>query len=157
MWFFTFIRFLALVLALNVVRYVVGGLIEGPLILPSLFGVMEENPSYFNSEFETIDWVTSYLYNFAMWAVATWFYHICRPVLSGAEIVKSLKVFGLAFLFFASVSFVYMNHYSHPKEFYLFNVADALVAFLVVGVANGFLYPLLMRADRRIAGDGDSE
>ena len=155
MWFVTFLRFLALVLVLNVVRYVVGGLIEGPLIMPHLFRVMGENPSYFNSEFETIDWVTSYLYNFAMWAIAAWIFHLARPVLRGSEIVKSLKAFGICFLFFASVSFIYMNHYSHSKEFYLINVTDAFLAFLLVGLANGLLYPLLMPARGDLDKDGN--
>lgn len=153
---FTFLRFLALVLALNIIRYVVGGIIEGPLILPALFGVMEENPTYFNSDFETIDWVTSYLYNFAMWTIVVWIYHICRPVLLGSEIARSLKVFGIAFLFFAAVSFIYMNHYSHTKEFYLINVADAFVVFLLVGLANGLLYPRLMPVERQPVRDDTS-
>ena len=144
----TCLRFLALVVALNIIRYVVGGLVEGPLIFPPLFGVMEENATYFNSDFQTIDWVTSYLYNFAMWAIVVWIYYIARPVLSGSEIVRSLKIFGIAFLFFASVSFIYMNHYSHSKDFYLINVADALLMFLLVGLANGLLYPLLMPKGR---------
>lgn len=138
------IRFLTLVLILNVIRYVIGGLIEAIVIMPPLFHVMQENASYFNTEFDTIDWVTSYVYNFVMWAVATWIYHISRPVLSGPEIVRSLKIFGLAFLFFAAVSFIYMNHYSHAASFYFINVADALIVFTLVGVANGWLYPMLM-------------
>ena len=142
------LRFLALVVVLNIIRYVVGGLVEAPLIFPALFGVMEENTTFFNSDFQAIDWVTSYLYNFAMWAIVVWMYHIARPVLSGSEIVRSLKIFGIAFLFFASVSFIYMNHYSHSKEFYLINVADALLMFLLVGLANGLLYPFLMSKGR---------
>jgi hypothetical protein len=149
----TFLRFLGLVVLLNVIRYVVGGLVEGPFIMPALFGVMEDNPSYFNTDFQTIDWITSFGYNFAMWAVAVWLYHLCRPVLSGSEVVRSLKVFGIAFLFFASVSFIYMNHYSHTKMFYVLNVADALLMFALVGLANGFLYPVLMRPNTS-AGDG---
>ena len=102
----TFFRFLVLVVILNVVRYLVGGLVEQPFILPHLFGEMEANPSYFATEFTTIDWATSFFYNFMMWLAVVWVYH--------------------------SVSFIYMNHYSHPKAFYFWNVlngaADAQTA-----------------------------
>jgi hypothetical protein len=51
------------------------------------------------------------------------------------------------FLFFASVSAVYMNHYSHPKDFYIYNILDGLVVFPIVAVANGLLYPRFFRGD----------
>jgi len=132
------------VILLNIVRYFVGGLIESPLILPQLFATMEAEPAYFATSFETLDWVTSYFYNFMMWLAAVWVYHLVRPVLTGHEVLRSLKVFGLMWLFFASVSAVYMNHYSHSKWFYFWNVLDAVVVFTIVGIANGMLYPCLM-------------
>jgi arginine exporter protein ArgO len=56
-----------------------------------------------------------------------------------SDLVASLKTFALGWLFFASVSAIYMNHYSHPKDFYLWNILDAVLAFLIVAVANGLL------------------
>ena len=44
-----------------------------------------------------------------------------------------------------------MNHYSHPKDFYFFNVLDALIVFTIVAVANGLLYPRFRLANPRTA------
>ena len=140
------IRFLALVLVLNVLRYAGGFLFEPFIIFPGLFGAMEESASYFRTEFTTFDWVTSYLYNFVMWLTCAWIYHLMRPVIKGSDLVSSLKIFAILWLMFASVSFIYMNHYAHPRDFYFWNVFDALLVFTLVAVGNGLLY-------RRIMGD----
>jgi len=145
--FKTLIRFFALVLLLNVIRYGVVGPLESVLIFPGLFGAMEASPDYFNTSFTRMDWVTSYGYNFGMWAVATWVFHLLRPVLTGGDVVASLKAFGIMWLMFASVSAIYMNHYSHPHDFYVWNIVDGLLAFGLLGLANGLLY-------RRVMGDG---
>ncbi len=139
------LRLIALVVVLNVIRYLVGGAIEMYLIFPRLFGEMEKHAGYFNTDFSRMDWITSYLYNFMVWWIAVWVFHMARPVLSGGTVARSLKVFGIMWLFFASISGVYMNHYSHPGAFYLYNVFDAALMFLLVGAANGLLYPLFMR------------
>ena len=141
----TFIRFLGLVILLNLLRYLVCVPIEMRLVLPRLIRQMEAHSSYFNTNFTSVDWITSYFYNFMMWLTILWLFHLLRPVLKGHEVVKSLKVFGIGFVFFASLSAIYMNHYSHPKLFYLFNILDALIVFPIVAVANGLLYPLFMR------------
>jgi len=140
----TVLRFLLLVVLLNVVRYVVGPLVEAPLILPRLFGAMEASPEVFRTSFTTFDWVTSYGYNFLLWLSISWLYHLARPALRGGELARSLAVFGVGWLFFAALSFVYMNHYAHPRDFYLWNVADALVVFPIVALANAWLYPRLL-------------
>lgn len=140
----TVLRFLVLVVLLNVVRYLVAGVIEQALVLPHLFGAMAESPEHFRTEFATWDWVTSYLYNFVMWGVAAWVFHLLRPVLRGGDVVASLKSFGLMWLMFAAVSAIYMNHYSHPRDFYLWNILDAVIAFSTVAVANGLLYRHVM-------------
>jgi hypothetical protein len=142
-------RFLALVLVLNVVRYAGGFLFEPYVIFPGLFGAMAESASYFRTEFETADWVTSYLYNFLMWLCAAWIFHLARSAVRGPDIVASLKIFGIMWLSFASTSFVYMNHYAHPRDFYFWNVFDALLAFTLVAVANGLLYSRIMGAHAR--------
>lgn len=148
-------RFLLLVVVLNIVRYAVGQPIEAVTILPGLFGEMERHADYFRTEFTTFDWATSYFYNFMVWLVAAWVFHLARPALRGADLTASLKVFGLMWLFFAAVSAVYMNHYSHPRAFYLYNIADALLVFALVGAANGLLYRrILGRRAARPAASG---
>ncbi len=142
----TLVRFLVLVILLNIVRYLVAGVVEQMLVLPHLFGAMAESEEYFRTEFETADWVTSYLYNFVMWAVAAWVFHLLRPVLKGGDVAASLKSFGLMWLMFAAVSAIYMNHYSHPPDFYIWNIVDAVVAFGTVALANGLLYRRVMGA-----------
>lgn len=152
----TAIRFLALVLLLNLARYFVGGVLEGVLIFEGLFGAMEASAEYFNNDFGPWDWVSSYGYNFTMWAVATWVFHLLRPVLHGSDWVASLKAFGIMWIMFASVSAVYMNHYSHPKDFYLWNIADGVVVFTVVALVNGLIYRKVMGPGAAM-GPGDSK
>ena len=142
------LRFLVLVVLLNIVRYLVAGFVEQMLILPHLFGAMADSQEYFRTEFRTLDWVTSYIYNFAMWAVAAWVFHLLRPVLKGGDVVASFKAFGVMWLMFAAVSAIYMNHYSHPPDFYLWNIADAVIAFGTVALANGLLYSRVMGLKR---------
>ena len=138
------VRFLALVLILNVLRYAGGAIFELTLILPGLSEVMENNPSYFHTSFDTVDWVTSYFYNFVMWLVCVWVFHLMRPVLNGSDTLASFQVFGIQCLFFAAVSAIYMNHYSHPRTFYLWNISDAVLVYSIVALGNGLLYRRLM-------------
>ena len=63
----------------------VGGLVEVPLVLPHLLRVMEENAEYFNSDFTTLDWTTSFFYNFMVWLVCVWAFHLMRPALQGSD------------------------------------------------------------------------
>ena len=37
-----------------------------------------------------------------------------------------------------------MNHYGVGREFYLWNILDGIIAYSVVGVANGLLYRRVM-------------
>lgn len=140
-----FIRLIILVVILNVLRYTVIGFIEAPLILPILFDQMAEQASYFNTEFTTMDWITSYFYNFVMWLITVCIFHLMHPVLKGNFYSKSLKVFGIMWIFFASVSAIYMNHYSHPRDFYIWNIIDAILVFALLSQLNGFLYPIVMK------------
>lgn len=140
------LRFLGLVLILNVLRYSGGFLFEPFVIFPGLFGAMEESASYFRTEFATFDWITSYLYNFVMWLSGVWLFHLARPAIFGSDLVASFKIFAILWLMFASTSAIYMNHYSHPRDFYLWNIFDALLVFTLVAVGNGFLYRRIMGA-----------
>ena len=143
------LRFTALVVLLNAARYLIAGMAGQYLTLPGVMGAMESSPEYFSDFSGRWDMATSYLYNFVMWAVAAWLFHLLRPVLRGGDLAASLKSFGVAWLMFAAVSAIYMNHYSHSKSFYAWNLLDSVLAFGVVAVANGLLYRLLMGARRR--------
>ena len=136
----TMLKLLGLVVVLNIVRYVAAAPLEAYLVFGGLFGAMEQS-SCFNTAFTTVDWVTSYFYNFMMWFSITLMFYVAEQGLGGGYVRRSLKLYGIAWLFFASLSAVYMNHYSHPKDFYFFNVLDALIVFPIVAVANGLLYP----------------
>lgn len=135
---------LGLILILNVVRYVVAAPLEQLSVLPGLFQAMGDNASYFNTSFTTWDFATSFFYNGVMWAVAVIAFHVMQPRLAGGWLAKSLQAFSLMWIFFAAVSAIYMNHYSHPKAFYLYNMGSAAIAFTVVALANALLYPRLV-------------
>ena len=141
----TFLKLLGLIIVLNLVRYLLIGAVEFATIIPPLFDSMEASSSYFNNEFKPFDWVTSYLYNFLMWSIVVYVYHLLHPVLTGNHYVRNLKVFFIMWLFFAAVSAIYMNHYSHPKDFYLWNIADGFLVYGLLALANGFLYPLFFK------------
>ena len=44
----------------------------------------------------------------------------------------------------AAISAIYMNHYSHPRDFFFWNILDGVIAFGAVAVANGLLYRRVM-------------
>lgn len=138
-------QFLLLVLFINAARYVYAFLPVEQMIFGPLMSSISASPSYFNNDFSTTDWVSSYFYNFMLWFTVTLVYVLLEPRLTGHPVIRSLKVYGIAFLFFASISAIYMNHYSHPKDFYLWNIADALVVMPFVAVINGLLAPIVLR------------
>lgn len=117
-----FAKFLALVMMINVIRYVFGVPFERLLIFERLFGEMEKNPLCFNTEFTHFDWTTSYFYNFMMWLAITWVFVNMHAALTGGPMLKSFKVYGLMYLFYASLSAIYMNHYRHQQTFYTYNI-----------------------------------
>ncbi len=48
-------------------------------------------------------------------------------------------------LFFLSLSAIYMNHYQHPKDFYFWNMLDAILVFPLVALVNGVVYPRVFK------------
>lgn len=139
-----FIRFLALVVILNVLRYLCGFLLEPLVIFPGLSAAMEASPNYFNTTFDRFDWLTSYAYNFMMWFCCVWLFHLMRPAIRGSDYTASFKVFGIMWIFFASVSAILMNHYSHPKNFYFWIILDGILVYALVAACNGLLYRRVM-------------
>ncbi len=82
-----------------------------------------------------------------MWFIVTVVFVLMHKNLQGNMIIKSLKVFGLIFLLFASISAIYMNHYTHAKTFYILNILDGVIAFTIVALANGLLYPRIFKKE----------
>ena len=139
-------RFLAFVIVLNVIRYVVGGPIEMWTVAEPMHRVMPQYPEVFDADFTTKDFIISMGYNFMLWFSAALVFHLMHPVLSGGMIVKSLKSYAIMWLFFASLAAVYMNHYTDAvKPFYLYSILDAVIAFTIVALANGLLYPVFFK------------
>ncbi|MFQ5633107.1 MAG: hypothetical protein ACE5I1_30435 [bacterium] len=142
----TFLKFILLVIILNVVRYLIGGPIEAVTIMEPMHAVMPKYPEVFDTDFSGADFAISFFYNFMLWLTATWVFHIAHPALMGNFIAKSFKVFGLMCLFFISLAAVYMNHYIDAiKTFYIFSMIDAIIVFSVVALANGLIYPKLFK------------
>ncbi len=148
---FAILKLIALTVMLNLVRYVVIGFVEEIVVFEKLGAAMASSPSYFNLEFTTADWVTSYLYNFVMWLMLTIFFHKTHPFLQGSMISRSLKVYVPTLVVFLSISAIFMNHYSHPKDFYLYIMLDAVLVFPLVAVANGLLYPFFVKPEQGAA------
>ena len=141
------LRFLALVLLLNVARYAIGGPIEGFTIMEPMHRVMPLYPEVFNNDFTDRDFAVSLGYNFMLWFAAALGFHLMQPNLRGGWVAKSFKGYGVMCLSFVSLALVYMNHYVDAvKPFYFWSAIDALIVFSVVALANAFLYPRLMPA-----------
>ena len=140
----TALRLLLLVVLLNVARYLVAPLLEAPLVFGPLFAAMDRQPEIFHTEFGTFDWVTSYTYNFVMWLACAWLFHMARPGVRGSDLLASLKVLGVCWLFYASLAAIFMNHYEDQRDFYLWMIVDGAIAFAVVALANGVLYRRVM-------------
>lgn len=142
----TFLRLVLLVIVLNLIRYFVGGPIEAVTIMEPMHRMLPDYPGVFDLDFSTRDFTISLFYNFMLWFSATLAFHLAWPALAGPMWARSLKMFGVMALFFCSLAAVYMNHYVGAiREFYLWSMVDALIVFSIVGLANGFLYPVIMR------------
>ncbi len=143
----TFFKLLLLVVLLNVARYVLGFYLESWFVFPGMFGVMEKFPESFNTSFSRADFAISLFYNFMLWFCAALIFHFAHPQVQGGFIVRSLKLYGLAGLFFCSLSAIYMNHYvAAMQPFYLYSMLDAVLLFPLVGLVNGLIYPRLFKS-----------
>ena len=137
-------KFLLLVVLLNVVRYLVGGMIEAGTIMEPMHAPLPLFPEVFDNDFTTADLARSFFYNFMLWLSAAWFFHLLNPVLKGNIWVRSFKAYGLSCLSFISLAAVYMNHYTDAvKPFYFWSMVDALIVFTVVAAANALIFPRL--------------
>lgn len=142
----TVLKFLLLVVLLNLVRYLFGYYLESWFVLPGMFDVMGKFPESFNTAFSNTDFAISLFYNFMLWLAAAWIFHLAHPNVKGGFILKSLKIYGISCLFFLSLSAVYMNHYVEAVQpFYLYSMLDAILLFPIVAIANGFIYPRLFK------------
>lgn len=142
----TVLKLIALVIVLNVVRYLIGGPIEGITIMEPMHRVMPLYPETFDNDFSNSDFAISFLYNYLMWFWAAVVFHLIQPQLKGPFWWKSLRGYWLMGLFFCSLAAVYMNHFVDAiKPFYIWSMVDAAIVFTVVGLANAVLYPLFFR------------
>lgn len=66
----TALKLAALVVLLNVVRYTVGGFIEGFTIMEPMHRPLPLFPEAFDQDFSSTDFMVSLGYNYAMWFVA---------------------------------------------------------------------------------------
>lgn len=139
------LKFLLLVALLNAVRYAFGWPLEKLFVAEKLTAAIENNSDIFNWQFTAADWTRFYLFNFMSLFLISLIYLKIEPVVHGHPIWKSLKVYGVMFLYFATVSAAYMNQYNHPGDFYFYNILDRMLIFPVVAVANGVLYPRLFK------------
>jgi len=137
------LRLLALTAVLNVVRYTIVPLLEAPIVR-HVFTAMAAEPEIFRTHFGTFDWVTSVVYNFVLWWVAVVAVHCMQPGLRGGWWLRCAKGWGLLWASFAAVSAVYMNHYTHERAFYLWNIADSLLVFALLGATYALLHPHLV-------------
>jgi len=145
----TVTRLAALVVLLNVVRYLVGGFVEGFTIMEPMHRPMARFPEVFDTDFTRTDFAISLVYNYLMWFFAAVVFHLLNPVLRGSIWVRSLKSYGLVAAFFCSLAAVYMNHYSADvKPFYLWSMVDAVIVFTIVALGNALLYPRFFPEER---------
>lgn len=146
----TVVRLLLLVVALNVIRYLVIGPMEQVTIMEPMHRGFVDYPDFFNADFGANDFVISLLYNFSMWVAVVVSFHYMQPALGGPLLVRGLVSFGLSGLFFVSLAAVYMNHFrDHIKPFFFWSMVDAVLVFSLMGVAAGLLYPLFVPARLR--------
>ena len=152
----TVTRLLLLVLALNVIRYVIIGPMEQVTIMEPMHQGFVDYPEFFNADFATNDFIISLVYNFVMWVAVVLSFHYMQPSLPGLLLWRSLLSFALSGVFFISLAAVYMNHFrDHIKPFFLWSMVDAVLVFSMMGIANGLLYPLLVPARLRPDAPGE--
>jgi len=141
----TLAKLLALTVALNIVRYVVGGVIEGITIMEPMHTPMAAYPEIFK-DFGAADFALGFLFNFAMWFAAVLAVHLMWPALKGSAMVRAFKGYATMWLFFASLAAVYMNHYlAGVQLFYRWSIVDGMILFPLVALAHGFFYPMLFK------------
>jgi hypothetical protein len=134
-----------LVALLGVVRIGIGHPLERLFLGDRINEAMAATPGYFNMQFSTLDWVTFCFYSFAKWFAVSAIYIKLDGVVHGRPLVRSLKVYGVMFVFFASVSAIYMNQYNHPSDFYVYQILQGLLIFTLMAVANALIYPHVFR------------
>ena len=146
----TALRLLLLVLALNVIRYVVVGPMEQVTLMGPMHRGFVDYPDTFNADFGTNDFIIGLVFNFVMWVCVLLIFHFMQASLPGPLLMRSVLGFALCALLFVSIAAVYMNHFrDHIKFFFVWSMVDALMVFVLVGIANGLLYPLLVPARLR--------
>lgn len=142
----TFAKLLALTVALNIVRYVVGGVIEGLTIMEPMHAPMAVYPEVFNNDFGVVNFALGFFFNFVMWFAVVLAVHMMWPALKGSAMVRAFKGYAAMWLFFGALAAVYMNHYlPGVQPFYRWSIIDAMILFPLLAAAHGFFYPMLFK------------
>ena len=137
------LKFLLLVFLLNSVCYAIGWPLERLLIQERLSAVIEGSPEIFNVVNSPWEWAVYFFANFMAWFMISVIYVKIEPQVHGHPIRKSLKVYGVMFLYFVAISAAYMNQYNHPSDFYVWNILDRMLIFPIMAVTNGLIHPRL--------------
>jgi hypothetical protein len=140
------LKILLLAVLLTGVRYAIGYPLEIFLIQDKLRAVMSTDSDLFHVEFSPLEQVYSMAYNFLGWLMITVIYVKIEPLVHGHPIRRSLKVYAVMYMYFVSVSAIYMLRYARPTDFYIYFMLDRLLLFPLLAVANGILHPWLFRS-----------
>jgi hypothetical protein len=105
---------MALVLLLNLVRYLLGGPIESVTIMRPMHSVMPRYPEVFDNDFMTRDFIVSLFYVLQLHALVRGGAGLPSPASSPARPPVAAKPGELRSdgLFFCSLAALYMNHFT---------------------------------------------
>ena len=143
----TFLKLILLTLIINILRYFPLSWLEAVTIFEPMHAPMESQASCFG--FRDVDFGWSLFYNFLLWFWVILGYHMFYRGLKGSHFIKSLLVFGFFCLFFISLAAIYMNHFNMEiRTFFRYSMLDALIIFIPLSLANGWLYPRFFREEQ---------
>lgn len=138
-------KLLGYTILLNLLRYFPGSWIESYTIFNAMHQPMIDYPDCFG--FTQKDFPSSLFFNFTMWFSVVLIFHIGHRSLRVSMMMRSLILFGISCLFFVSLAAIYMNHYNEGiRVFYLFSMLDGIILFLLLGIINGYLYPVFFKS-----------
>ncbi len=145
----TVFKLILITLILNIVRYFVGGPIEGIVLMSAMHQAMPLYPEVWDNDFSTRDFVISLGYNFALWFAVVLNFHLMAPGLKGPMLLRSFISFGVSGFIFISLAAVYMNHFiAESRAFFAWSIVDALILFPLLALANSLVYPLIFENSR---------
>lgn len=140
----SFLKLIPYALFLYLVRLFAIGWIEQYTI----FGPMHEPMATYEDcfGFTMDDLPLSHLFNYCLWLSVVLLFHLIRKSLEVKTIWASLIVFGICGLFFISLTGAYMNHFNDGiRVFFRYAMLDGVLLFGLLGLLNGWIYPLIFK------------